>query len=176
MRIILITHAGTKKEPPRLLSDAGRAQAKGLAGLIAGIMGGEFRITKAVSSPAVRCIETALIVLGALSADTLRRLDTDPRLMAAKEPMEHDQLHRALADYACDGMLVCLHADLANALPGRDALPLTADGWFQIRPVLCLLDWEPDRDPDDTRILRLLGPDGAPLIPPESSPHTPLLG
>jgi len=176
VRIILITHAETSAAPPRSLSDQGRRQAKGLAGFIADIMGADFRIKKAVSSPAVRCIETALVVLEALSADRLRRLDTDPRLMAAKEPMEPDQLHRALADYACDGMLVCQHADLANALPGRIAPPVIDDGWFQTRPILCLFDWEPDRPWEQNRILRLLGPDGAPLIPPESSPDTKLLG
>ncbi|MBN1883349.1 MAG: histidine phosphatase family protein [Deltaproteobacteria bacterium] len=176
MRIILITHAETNTHPPRCLSDAGREQARALVGFIADVMGADFRIKKAVSSPAVRCIETALIVLDALSADTLRRLDTDPRLMAAKEPMESDQLHRALIDYACDGMLVSLHADLANALPKRDTIPNTADGWFQTRPVLCLLDWEPDRGLEESRILRLLGPNGAPLLPPEAPSDTPLLG
>lgn len=176
MRIILITHAETEKDPPRLLSDTGRAQAEGLVKIITDIMGADFRIRKAVSSPAVRCIETALIVLGALAADPLRRLDTDPRLMAAKEPMEPDQLHRALIDYGCDGMLISQHADLANALPKRDAVPHTADGWFQIRPVVCLLDWEPNRSFKENRILRLLGPDGALLLPPEYPHDTPLLG
>lgn len=176
MRIILITHAETEKDPPRLLSDTGRAQADDLIEGIKNIMGADFRIKKAVSSPAVRCIETALIVLGALAADPLRRLDTDPRLMAAKEPMEPDQLHRALVNYACDGMLISQHADLANALPKRDSVLHTADGWFQIRPVMCLLDWEPDRRFEENRILRLLGPDGALLLPPESPPDTPLLG
>ena len=57
LRIILITHAETKKEPPRLLSETGRGQAADLAGMITGIMGGDFRIKNAVSSPAVRCIE-----------------------------------------------------------------------------------------------------------------------
>jgi len=176
LRIILITHAETNKTPPRRLSDTGRTQAGDLAGIITDIMGGDFRIQKAVSSPAVRCIETALIVLDALAADMLRRLDTDPRLMAAKEPMEHDQLHRALVDYGCEGMLICQHADLANALPRRDTIPHTADGWFQTRPIVCLLDWEPDRNFEENRILRLLGPKGAFLLPPESPPDTPLLG
>jgi len=176
VRMILITHAETKKAPPRLLSDTGRAQAGDLAGIITDSMGGDFRIQKAVSSPAVRCIETALIVLDTLAEDTLRRLDTDPRLMAAKEPMESDQLHRALVDYGCDGMLICQHADLANALPKRDTIPHTADGWFQIRPVVCLLDWEPDRNFEENRILRLLGPGGIPLLSPESPSDTPLLG
>jgi phosphohistidine phosphatase SixA len=175
VRTILITHAETKQTPPRSLSDTGRRQAERLAESIIDIMGMDFRIKKAVSSPAVRCIETALVVLEALATDALRRLDTDPRLMAAKEPMEPDQLHRALADYACDGMLVCQHADLANALPIRTALSVIDDGWFQTRPILCLFDWEPDRPWEDNRILRLLGPDGAPLLPPEPSPNTPLL-
>ena len=81
-----------------------------------------------------------------------------------------------LVDYGCDGMLICQHADLANALPKRDTIPHTADGWFQIRPVVCLLDWEPDRNFEENRILRLLGPGGIPLLSPESPSDTPLLG
>jgi len=176
VRIILITHAETNTAPPKSLSDSGRAQAVRLAEFISGIMGADFRIRKAVSSPAVRCIETALIVLNGLSVKSLRRLDTDPRLMAAREPMEPDQLSRALVDYACDGMLICQHADLANALPRRDTIPHIADGWFQTRPILCLLDWNPDRPWDENRILRLLGPEGTPLLPPESSTDTMLPG
>lgn len=165
MRIVIVTHAETRDEAPRNLSDKGRRQAKDLVGRITGVMGGDFRIPKAVSSPAVRCIETAFEILGELSGDKLRRLDTDPRLMAAKDPMEGDQLSRAISDYGCDGLLVSLHADLANALPSRKKIGETKEGWFQVRPVLAILDWEPGRMWDENRIVKLLGPDGSSLVP-----------
>lgn len=167
MRIIFITHAETTDEPPRLLSKRGIKDTRSAAGRIRKLMGDDFRIPKAVSSPAVRCIETALVILRELSGEKLRRLDTDPRLMAAKEPMEPDQLARAMEDYACDGILVVLHADLANALPKRDRIEGVVDGWFQTRPVLAIVDREEDRPWEENKIVALLGPDGRPLVEPD---------
>ncbi|MBN1572003.1 MAG: histidine phosphatase family protein [Deltaproteobacteria bacterium] len=167
MRIILVTHAETDDAPPRFLSKKGVKGAKSAAGRIRRLMGDDFRVTKAVSSPAVRCIETALVILKELSGERLRRLDTDPRLMAAKEPMEPDQLLRAIKDYACDGILITLHSDLANALPKRERIEGVIDGWFQTRPVLAIIDWEEDRPWDGNRVLTLLGPDGKPLTEPD---------
>jgi|GEM_PF-1562969 len=167
MRIILVTHAETVNAPPRPLSKKGIREAKSAAGRIRSLMGDNFRVTKAVSSPAVRCIETALVIIKELSGEKLRRLDTDPRLMAAKEPMEPDQLLRAIVDYACDGILVVLHADLANALPKRERIGGVVDGWFQTRPVLAIIDWEEDHPWDENRVLTLLGPDGRPLAEPD---------
>lgn len=167
MRIILVTHAETTDAPPRPLSEKGIKEAKGAAGRIRKFMGEDFRVTKAVSSPAVRCIETALVILKELSGEKLRRLDTDPRLMAAREPMEPDQLARAIRDYACDGILVVLHADLANALPKRERIGGIVDGWFQTRPILAITDWEEDRLWDENKIIAILAPDGRPLAEPD---------
>ena len=176
MRIIMVTHAETTDGAPKKLSENGKGQARDLVGRITGVMGEDFKIPKAVSSPAVRCIETALEILGELSGEKLRRLDTDPRLMAAKEPMGTDQLSRAISDYGCDGLLVSLHADLANALPKTGEIGETRDGWFQVRPVLAILDWEPDRKWDENRIIRILGPDGDSLISNSGGDgNTPLL-
>lgn len=164
MRIILVTHAETRDEAPKNLSEKGRREARDLVGRITDVMGSDFRVPKAVSSPAVRCIETALEILGDLSGDKLRRLDTDPRLMAAKDPMEGDQLSKAISNYGCDGLLVSLHADLANALPKREKIGETKEGWFQVRPVLTIIDWEPRRLWEENRIVRILGPDGNSLV------------
>jgi phosphohistidine phosphatase SixA len=167
MRIILVTHAETTDAAPRPLSKKGTKEAKAAAGRIRKLMGDGFRVTKAVSSPAVRCIETALVIAKELSGEKLRRLDTDPRLMAAREPMEPDQLERAIKDYACDGILIVLHADLANALPKRERIGGVTDGWFQTRPVLAIIDWEEGRPWDENGLLTLLGPDGVPLAEPD---------
>jgi len=167
MRIIFVTHAEALDAPPRLLSKSGRKQAKSTAKLIKELLGDDFKISKAVSSPAVRCIETSLIILNELSGKKMRRLDTDPRLMAAKEPMEPDQLSRAIVDYACDGVLVTLHSDLANALPIRDKIKNASDGWFNTRPVLAIVDWEKDRPWEESKVLFLLGPNGKPLFEPD---------
>ncbi len=165
MRIVLVTHAEASEVAPRALTDAGIASAERAAERIGRAMGETWRVNKAVSSPAVRCVQTALAILETLSGEKLRRLDTDPRLMAAKDPMEPDQLFRALADYPCEGLMAVLHADLANALPGGCRPRACSDGWFTVRPVLCILDREPGGSPDDTRIVLLEGPDGVSLLP-----------
>jgi len=166
VRIVLVTHAEASEDAPRALTDAGVASAEQSAARIAHIMGKAWRVNKAVSSPAVRCVQTALVILGTLSGEKLRRLDTDPRLMAARDPMGPEQLFRALADYPCEGLLVVLHADLANALPGGCRPQGCRDGWFTERPVLCILDLEPGGPPDSARIFLLEGPDGVSVFPP----------
>jgi len=166
VKTVLVTHTEAADHPPRLLTAAGLTSAAGVAVRIGEIMGAAWRIRKAVSSPAVRCVQTALAIIPALADDRLRRLDTDPRLMAAKDAMEPDQLFRALADYPCEGLLVVLHADLANALAAL-CLPAGAvGGWFSLRPVLCVLDWVPERPIDENRILILEGPERESLLPP----------
>lgn len=167
MRIVLVTHAEASDVAPRLLTADGVMAAARLAGRIDRVMGASWRVRKAVSSPAVRCIQTALVILGTLAGEKLRRLDTDPRLMAAADPMGTDQLFGALADYSCEGLLAVLHADLANALPGRLRPLGESDGWFDRRPVVCVLDWETGRPNNEGRILILEGPDGESLLPPE---------
>ncbi len=166
MKIVLVTHAEASEAPPRLLTGAGVISAGKAAGRIAQIMGETWRVKKAVSSPAVRCIQTALVLLETLADEKLRRLDTDPRFMAARDPMDPDQLSRALADYTCEGLLVALHADLANALPGGCRPLLCREGWFTERPVICVLDWESERPPDENRIALIEGPAGGSLLPP----------
>jgi hypothetical protein len=165
MRIVLVTHAQTVDRPPRALSDEGIASAEKAALRIREIMGEAWRVEKVVSSPTVRCVQTALVIASALAGEKLRRLDTDPRLMAARDPMEPDQLAGALADYPCEGLLVALHADLANALPGRGPLPGANEGWFSERPIVCILDWEGQRPWGENPIIFLEGPGGASLLP-----------
>ncbi|MBN2223481.1 MAG: histidine phosphatase family protein [Deltaproteobacteria bacterium] len=166
MRIVLVTHAEASEAAPRPLTDEGILSAERAAARIGGVMGESWRVKKAVSSPAVRCVQTALVILGTLSGEKLRRLDTDPRLMAAKDPMEPDQLFRALADYPCEGLLVVLHADLANAMPGGCRPGACSGGWFTERPVICILDWEPERPWKESRVIALEAPDGGSLLPP----------
>jgi phosphohistidine phosphatase SixA len=166
MKIVLVTHADASEATPRLLTGPGIVSAGKVAVRIAGVMEGAWRIKKAVSSPAVRCVQTALVLLETLSHEKLRRLDTDPRLMAGKDPMGPDQLYRAIADYPCEGLLMVLHADLANALPGVFRPLFCREGWFTERPVLCVLDWEKGRPPDENRIALLEGPGGKSLLPP----------
>lgn len=166
MRIVLVTHAEASELPPRPLTHAGVSSAGKAAKRIGEIMGPAWRARKAVSSPAVRCIQTAIEMLTTLADEKLRRLDTDPRLMAARDPMEPDQFFGALTDYPCEGLLVVLHADLAGALSGL-CRPLAArDGWFSLRPVICVMDCDEGRPSGENRVLFLEGPHGEPLLPP----------
>jgi phosphohistidine phosphatase SixA len=165
MRIVLVTHAQADEHAPRGLSREGTASAHRAARRIPEIMGETWRVQKAVSSPAVRCVQTALVIVSALPGEKLRRLDTDPRLMAAQDPMEPGQLAGALADYPCDGLLVVLHADLANALPDRERLLGAGRGWFSERPVICIAEWDGRLPWEESRIVVLEGPDGTSLLP-----------
>jgi phosphohistidine phosphatase SixA len=177
VKIVLVTHAEAAERPPRLLTTAGIVSAGRLAVRMGECMGPAWRVRKAVSSPAIRCIQTALAVMPALADDKLRRLDTDPRLMAARDPMEPNQLFGALADYPCEGLLVVLHADLANALTSLCRPLAESGGWFRIRPVICVMDWEKDRPGGENRIVLLEGPRGESLLPPgyEAAPDRTLL-
>jgi phosphohistidine phosphatase SixA len=177
MRTVLVTHAEASEFSPRLLTPAGALSAGALAGRIAEIMGTAWRARKVVSSPAVRCIQTALTILPVLADEKLRRLDTDPRLMAARDPMGPGQLFGALADYPCEGLLVVLHADLATALSDICRPLGESGGWFTLRPVICILDWDNDRPPADNRVILLEGPQGEPLLPPGpgGAPNGPIL-
>ena len=166
MRIVLVTHAETAEEAPRRLSEAGIESARVAADRIREIMGGEWRVRKAVSSPAVRCVETALVILSILADEKTRRIDTDPRLMAARDPMEPTQLAGALADYPCDGLLVSLHADLANALPAALGIGEAEGGWFRVRPIVAVLEREKASHWEETTIIALVGPDGKSLLAP----------
>jgi hypothetical protein len=167
---VLVTHAETTDEAPRRLSETGIGSAERAAARITEIMGGGWRVKKAVSSPAVRCVETALVIGSALSDEKLRRIDTDPRLMAARDPMDGPQLFGALADYACDGLLVTLHADLANALPIKGGVGKAEGGWFQVRPVIAVLGREAGSSWEETAVEVLVGPDGKSLLPPGYEP------
>jgi phosphohistidine phosphatase SixA len=177
MRIVLVTHAEASELPPRPLTPAGVLSAGKVAERIGEIMGPAWRERKVVSSPAVRCVQTALEMLTTLADEKLRRLDTDPRLMAARDPMGPDQLFGALADYPCVGLLVVLHADLAGALSSICRPLAASDGWFSKRPVICIMNWEKDRPSGKNRIMLLEGPQGEPLLPPgyKAAPNRSLL-
>ena len=80
MKIVLITHAKTSNKPPRRLSLVGGFEVEQVVDMIKGKLGERYRIQKAVSSPAARCLDTALVCLEEIGADDISKIDTDHRL------------------------------------------------------------------------------------------------
>jgi hypothetical protein len=48
-----------------------------------------------------------------------------------------------------------------------ESITASEGGWFQVRPVLAVLDWQEGQAGRDVRIVALEGPDGVSLLPPE---------
>ena len=142
MKVVLITHAKTSNKPPKRLSFAGRYGVEQVVDMIKGKLGERYRIQKAVSSPAARCIDTALVCMEEVGADDLNRLDTDHRLARLDKA---DKLEAVIRDNAQEGLAVFCHADLGGVLPGKEKIMGIKEGWFEHKPVLVILDWGPSR-------------------------------
>jgi phosphohistidine phosphatase SixA len=153
MKVVLVTHAKTKHKPPRRLSLSGTYEVEQIIDMIKGHMGPGYRITKAVSSSAARCLDTALLCIEDLGSEGISRVETDPRLARLDSP---DKLGGVIQDNAQEGLAVFCHADLASALPQRDRIKRVKDGWFEPKPVLAIIDWPPEKRWEEATIDWLL--------------------
>ena len=142
MKVVLVTHAKTANRPPRRLSLTGKYEVEQVIDMIKGRMGDGYRIQKAVSSPAARCLDTALLCLEEIGSPELNRVETDRRLTRLDSP---DKLEGVIRDNAQEGLAIFCHADLGGVLPHKERVEKVKDGWFEPKPVLVILDWGPGR-------------------------------
>lgn len=153
MKVVMVTHAKTTGKPPRRLSLTGEYQVENIVDMIKGHMGAGYRITKAVSSSAARCLDTALLCLEEIGADDITRIETDTRLARLDST---DKLEGVIRDNAQEGLAIFCHADLASALPQKERMTRVKDGWFEARPVLAIIDWPPEKRWEEATIEALL--------------------
>ncbi|HLB25723.1 MAG TPA: phosphoglycerate mutase family protein [Nitrospirota bacterium] len=149
MKIVLVTHAKTSNRPPRRLSMAGSYEVEQVVDMIKGKLGEKFRIQKAVSSPAARCLDTALLCLEEMGGEEVNRVETDRRLARLDKP---DALEAVIRDNAQEGLAIFCHADLASVLPHKEKLLKVKEGWFEVKPVLVIMDWGPSRTWDENTV------------------------
>jgi len=142
MKVILITHAKTSNKPPKRLSLVGGFEVEQVVDMIKGKLGERYRIQKAVSSPAARCLDTALLCLEEIGSDDISKIDTDHRLARLDKA---DKLEGVIRDNAQDGLAIFCHADVGGVLPGKENILNVKEGWFQAKPVLVIMDWGPGR-------------------------------
>ena len=112
--VLLVRHAdagsrGGWREPDLLrpLTDAGRAQARGIVRLL----GDRFAVDEIVSSPSVRCVETVAALAAVLAVD----IRIDPALAEGEDPGAAVELARRAADPG-PGLVLCSHGDLIPAM------------------------------------------------------------
>lgn len=152
MRLIAITHPDATSSKPRPLSEGGRLQAFQAARRIRELEGSKVSLATALSSPAFRCLETALLVTRELEATAKEKGNFDGNI--------HDVLElyagSADLDAALDtiksnegtekgAVLLSVHADLANMLKygiKKDCIN-DSDGrlWFIHKPVIAGFDY-----------------------------------
>jgi broad specificity phosphatase PhoE len=149
MKVVLVTHAKTSGRPPKRLSLTGRYEVEQVVDMIKGKLGERFRVQKAVSSPAARCLETALLCLEEIGTEDISRVDTDRRLARLDKP---DTLESVIRDNAQEGLAIFCHADLAGVLPHKEKLLRVKEGWFEVKPVLVIMDWGPSRTWQDNTV------------------------
>jgi len=150
MKVVFVTHAKTTNRPPRRLSLAGKWEVEQVVDMLKGELGPGYRITRAVSSSAARCLETAILCLEEVGADDLTRVETDERLARLDDP---GKLEGVLREKAQEGLAVFCHADLGGVLPAKLNEGAVRDGWFTKKPVLVVMDWEPGEKWEQSRVL-----------------------
>ncbi len=149
MRVIAITHPDATSRSPRPLSEGGRLQALLAARRLRELEGNEKSLAAVLSSPAFRCLETAILVARELE-DTAKQRGTYDG--AVREVVElkagSADLDAALgiletSDIAENqAVLLSVHADLANMLSGScaftDGFTSESGGrrWFSDKPVI----------------------------------------
>jgi phosphohistidine phosphatase SixA len=168
MIAILITHAEAQRVEStrfRALSDQGRAQVDEmttrfrtiLANLKTSLTPGQITIGEILSSPLARCVETALRFATAINdLTTTSEIRVRDRLREQRAGrLSADDLVSVLDDTRSQAALICAHGDLAGALPGKANLSpeYSKEGWFQVRPVLVLVEYDRGSDWDNANVL-----------------------
>ena len=157
MFAILLTHAEArpaKKPHFRSLTELGRNQIAQTAShflevvdqFVAGLGSDQLTIGEVLTSPAARCVESALCF-----ADGIRDMTStsDLRIRDRLREKRDGQLSpgdvvSVLEDTVSSVVLLCTHGDLAGALPAGATVKAEFNdkGWFTVRPVLALVEYE----------------------------------
>lgn len=145
MRILFVTHATASKEGERSLTETGVQEAKMVARRIEDILGEQPGITKAISSPKIRCVQTISVILEELG---LSNIAIEEIKSLGKWPVSGETLSDEVSRIATEDhgtLLVGVHADLGMALPQKDRVWGRADkGQFESRPVVAIVDYDPE--------------------------------
>jgi phosphohistidine phosphatase SixA len=168
MLAIVLTHAeaqSVQKPCFRTLSDQGRIQVDAVAAqfraiaatLAPELLSKRFAIAEIISSPMARCVETALRFSDAIKDITAT---SDVRVRDRLKERRAGQLSAGdlvsvLDETISQAVLICTHGDLAGALPANATLDSKYNngGWFTIRPVLVVIEYERGSKWDDKKVL-----------------------
>ena len=157
MFAIFLTHAeanDVKRPRFRSLTDLGRAQTKVSATrfveiveqFIPALVSGQLTVGEILTSPAARCVESALVF-----ADGIRDLTSTSavrirdRLCEKREGrLSPGDVVSILDDTAAQAVLLSTHGDLAGALPASATVrsEFNDKGWFKVRPVFAVVEYE----------------------------------
>jgi len=156
MRILFVTHPDAAARSPRPLSNGGRLQAMAAARRLRELAGKKVFLAAVLSSPAARCLETAVLVAREFGETTLQDVGFDrvkvcDGLGEGQNSISITELNKLLGevvdkltaqrgDGAADSaVLVSVHGDLASVLNSVAAseCKLASDGrFFDFRPVV----------------------------------------
>jgi phosphohistidine phosphatase SixA len=166
--VIFITHAEAQwvdKPHFRALTDRGRAQVDETAArfrriipaLAPDLVSKKVHVGEIISSPTARCVESALRFSDAIK-DLTGTSDIrvhDNLGEQRSEDLSGKDLVSILNETVSQATLICTHADLAGALPASATLKpeYFHDKWFDVRPVLVLVEYERQSEWDSADVL-----------------------
>jgi phosphohistidine phosphatase SixA len=148
MLITAITHASArdKEHNFRALTEDGTQESLSAVARYGELTGEQpIPITRVLSSPKPRCLETAITFVKQLDNEAVvaSTVEVDAGLAAGE--IEGSELAHLGREAEAGHVLVSGHADLVQTLPEHVRLTADAasDGWFQVRPVIFQLHIEP---------------------------------
>ncbi len=157
MLVLAVTHPDPISRNPRALSEGGRQQALFAARRLRELIGKRISLAAVASSPAARCLETAISVARELGETTKDDGTYEGRIhvvealeqISGAPPKTRGDLKAVLNSLATTKMtedqavLLSVHGDLANMLSGLEefAEEAASGGWFSVRPVVAGLDY-----------------------------------
>jgi len=159
MLVLAVTHPDAISRNPRSLSEGGRQQALCAARRLRELIGKRISLAAVASSPAARCLETAILVARELGETTGEDGTYEGRIHVVEELQEirgvpaksRVDLEAALGSLAAmkmaedQAVLLSVHGDLANMLSGSATFTgeSASGGWFDVRPVVAGFDYSP---------------------------------